>query len=136
MSLLIDRNDTKALKEFALTMSWAFPAVFSGLLPWLFDYAIHLWPFYITALMMSLYFAAPKLIYYPFRVWAVIGGVIGWVNTRLILGLSFYLLIAPIGIVMRALGKLQYRKKMPSYATSNYVKREAKSDKQSLEYPF
>ena len=136
MSLQIDRNNTKALKDFAITMSWAFPLVFSGLLPWLFDYGIHYWPFVISGILISLYFIAPSAIYYPFSVWAVIGGVLGWVNTRIILGLSFYTLIAPIGMVLRLFGKLQYRNKMPTNSSSNYTKCEAESDKKSLEYPF
>ena len=77
MSLQIDKTDTKALKDFAVTMSWAFPLVFSVLLPWLFSYSIHHWPFAISAILMTLYFVAPGAIYYPFRVWAVIGGRIG-----------------------------------------------------------
>lgn len=136
MSLQIDRNNTKALKDFAVTMSWAFPLVFSAFLPWLFNYTIHYWPFAISAVLMTLYFVAPAAIYYPFRVWAVIGGVLGWINTRIILGLSFYTLIAPIGMVLRLFGKLQYRNKMPTNSSSNYTKPEAKSNKQSLEYPF
>jgi len=136
MSLQIDKTDTKALKDFAVTMSWAFPLVFSALLPWLFSYSIHYWPFAISAILMTLYFVAPSAIYYPFRVWAVIGGVLGWINTRIILGLSFYILIAPIGILLRFIGKLQYRRKMPTNSSSNYRAPEAKSKKQSLEFPF
>ena len=136
MSLQIDKTDTKALKDFAVTMSWAFPLVFSVLLPWLFSYSIHYWPFAISAILMTLYFVAPGAIYYPFRVWAVIGGVLGWINTRIILGLSFYILIAPIGILLRFIGKLQYRRKMPTNSSSNYRAPEAKSKKQSLEFPF
>lgn len=65
-----------------------------------------------------------------------IAGILGWVNTRLILGLSYLILIMPLGIVLRLVGKLQYKSKMPTNVTSNYVKREAESDKKNLEYPF
>ena len=136
MTLTINKNDTNALKSFAVTMSWAFPAFFSLLLPWIFNYQYQVWPLYISAILMSLYVIKPSWLYGPFRVWMFIGGILGWINTRIILGLSFYILIAPLGIVLSALGKLQYKKRMPTNSSSNYVKPEAKSNKDSLEYPF
>lgn len=136
MTLVIDKKDTKALKSFALTMSWAFPAFFTLLLPWLFNYAIQIWPLYISLTLMTLFVVKPAWLYGPFRVWMFIGGILGWINTRIILGLSFYILIAPLGIVLSAFGKLQYKKKMPTNSSTSYVKPDAKSKKDSLEYPF
>ncbi len=36
--------------------------------------------------------------------WMKIGHVLGWINTRLILGLVFFLLVTPTGFVVRLLG--------------------------------
>ena len=136
MTMNIQPTDTQALKQFAVTMSWAFPAVFSGLLPWLFEFSIPLWPFIVSALLLSFWLFRPTLIYYPYRLWMLIGGVLGWINTRIILGLSFYILIAPIGLLLRLFGKLQYKSQLPTNTGSNYVQPEAKSIKQNLEHPF
>ena len=151
------------LKEFALTISWAFPLFFSVLLPWLFSYPWQLWPLAISLVLMSLYLMKPAWLWLPHRIWMTIAGAIGWFNTRVILGLCFYLLITPIGFTLRLFGKLQYQtktnqasatqtsigqsstskksiknsdKKSNKSAPSNYVKVEAKSDKKNLEYPF
>lgn len=132
----INKNDIVALKSFALTMSWAFPVVFSLLLPWLFSFHWQLWPLAISTVLMTLYFVKPSLIYYPFRVWMTIGGVLGWINTRIILGASFYILIAPIGLVLRVVGKLQYQVKKNKNQTSSYKKPDSGTDKKNLEYPF
>lgn len=134
--MTIDKSNIKALKSFALTMSWAFPVVFSLALPWLFSYAYQVWPLFISASLMLLYLFKPSWIYWPFKGWMFVAGIIGWVNTRIILGLSFYLLIAPIGMVLNLFGKLQYKKQMPKHQTSSYVKPDEKSKKESLEYPF
>ena len=56
MLILVSKNDTEELKAFARTMIWAFPAVFMGLLPWLFNGAIHWWPAVISAVLLVLYF--------------------------------------------------------------------------------
>jgi hypothetical protein len=35
----------------------------------------------------------------------IVGHVLGWINTRIILGAVFYLIVTPIGAVRRLLGK-------------------------------
>lgn len=132
----IDRQNTKELKRFALTMSWAFPALFSGLLPWLFDYQIQLWPLAVSLLLLALWLLKADWIYYPYKVWMTVAGAIGWVNTRLILGLCFYLLFMPIGRLMKWLGKLDYRDKPDANKQSNYRTCEVKRDSKDLENPF
>lgn len=132
----IERNDIKALKQFALTMSWAFPAVFSGLLPWLFNYPIHYWPFAVTVTLLLLWAVKADWIYYPYKVWMTIAGGIGWVNTRIILGLCFYLLFMPIGRLMKWLGKLDYQDNLDQNKQSNYRVNTVKPDSKDLENPF
>jgi hypothetical protein len=134
---LANRNDTRAMRSFALMMSIAFPVVFTLLLPWLFNHAVAYWPLAVSSVLMSLYAVYPKGIYYPYYVWMVIASVLGWFNTRLILGLVFYIVITPIGLFMKALGKLQYKKHVNKH--SNWVKQthtDARKDKKRLEEPF
>lgn len=140
MTALTSKNDKplpslQELKDFALVMSWAFPLFFSLLLPWLFGYAWQLWPLFVPAVLLTLLLLAPKTLRFPHKFWMTFAGVIGWINTRLILGICFYLLITPLGLFMSMLGKLQYRKKSLS-SGSNYVVVEAKSTKEDLENPF
>lgn len=132
----IDKNNTKELKQFALTMSWAFPFVFSGILPWLFSYSVQLWPFAVSVILLVLWLFKAQWIYYPYKAWMAITGVIGWVNTRIILGLCFYLLFMPIGRLMKLLGKLDYQDKLTDDKQSNYRINTIKSDRKDLENPF
>lgn len=130
----LTKQDTKQLKQFALTMMWAFPLFFSLILPWLFSYHYQLWPLVVSAVLGLGYLLWPSGLFYPYKGWMSIAGVIGWINTRIILGVCFYLMLFPLGIVLKLFGKLQYKNKPKG--TSNYRQPEAKSDKQSLEYPF
>lgn len=57
-------------------------------------------------------------------VWMTIAFVLGWVNTRLLLGLFFYLIITPIGVIMRAFGKDFLQEKIARSATTYWIKRE------------
>jgi len=60
----------------------------------------------------------PPVLYWPFRGWMFIGHILGAVNTRVILGIIFFLLFTPIGVLMRL---FRYdpmaRRKKPSLTT-------------------
>jgi Saxitoxin biosynthesis operon protein SxtJ len=47
----------------------------------------------------------PKSLVWIYRGWMALGHVLGWINTRIILGVIFYFIVTPIGIVRRWLGK-------------------------------
>ena len=47
----------------------------------------------------------PRILAPLYRVWMVFGHALGWLNARLILGIVFFLLVTPIGLVMRLAGK-------------------------------
>ncbi len=77
-------------------------------------------------------FAASSLLCWPvlkpvYIAWIKIAGVIGWFNTRLIFIIFFYLLLAPIGILLRIFHKdlleLAIDKKRESY----WIKKEKKN---------
>jgi len=124
----------KELKEFGLLMTWAFPLFIGVIAPWILGLGIQWWTLWVSGCFVSLSFLAPNLIYIPYKVWMFIGGIVGFINTRLILGATFYLLIFPIGLILRTVNKLQFKKQNPS--PSNYVKRTDKLTKEQLEKPF
>ena len=47
----------------------------------------------------------PKSLKWVYKGWMALGHVLGWINTRIILGFIFYFVVTPIGIVRRWLGK-------------------------------
>lgn len=57
-----------------------------------------------------------------------IARAIGWFNTRLLLGIMFYLIFAPLGLVMRVLGKDPLEKGMNEGLESYWIKREMTTD--------
>lgn len=136
MIKLVCKNDIQELKSFARTMIWAFPLVFMGLLPWLFNHSIHWWPAVVSLALLLLHLVYPHGIYYPYRLWMAIASVLGWINTRIVLGFAFYGLIFPIGLLMRSLGKLQYQDKVSPEQSSFYIQRNTQLNKDNLKDPF
>jgi len=124
----------KQLKEFGLLMAWAFPLFIGIIAPWILGKGLQWWTLWVSLFFISFAFLAPKVIYLPYKAWMFIGGIVGFINTRIILGLTFYLLIFPIGLILRVLNKLQFKKQ--NNGCSNYVKRTDKLTKEQLENPF
>lgn len=132
---LATATDHKALRSFAYSLSWAFPLVFGLLLPWVFSYQWQLWPLLVSCTLLLLALLQPGWLYYPYRAWMALGMALGWVNSKIILTLLFYLLLTPLGLVLRLLGKLQYQRKLKPDQTSYWHKSQP-SDKSQLEKPF
>jgi hypothetical protein len=64
----------------------------------------------VWALALALALVVPALVLprsltYVFRIWMAAGEVLGWINTRVILGLIFYGLVTPMGLIMRRFGR-------------------------------
>jgi hypothetical protein len=50
--------------------------------------------------------------------------LLAWVNTRLILGLFFYLVLTPVGVILRLMGKDLLDEKIDRSASSYWIKRD------------
>jgi len=126
--------NTTALKSFGLLMTWAFPLFIGIIAPWLIDLPPQWWTLWVSVFFISLALVTPKLLYWPHKIWMFVAGIIGFINTRLLLGATFYLLIFPIGLVLKLTNKLQFKK--TNQQQSNYVVRRDKITKTQLEQPF
>jgi hypothetical protein len=105
------------LRTFGLVVGIAF-AVLGGLLLW--RRKDH--PRYLLALSGAfLFFAlcAPQLLGPVRKVWMTLAAALGWVTTRVILSLLFYLVITPVGFAAKLAGKrfldLEFERDAHSY---------------------
>ena len=62
-----------------------------------------------------------------YKAWMALGTVMGWINTRIILGAVFYLVVTPIGVLRRLFGKDPMGKKLKSDVDSYRVLRKPRS---------
>ena len=91
----------KQLREFGLILGLAIPIFIGWLLPIINGHIIRYWTLWIgiSALLISV--LKPKLLFYPYKGWMALGYILGWINSRLILGLVFIFLLQPIALIMR-----------------------------------
>jgi len=97
------KSDKKELRKFGITMFVAL-----GLLGGLFFWRGR--DYYTCFLILSAVFlflgiAAPILLWPVHKVWMTLAVVMGWVMTRVIMTILFYLIVTPLGLIARLSGK-------------------------------
>jgi hypothetical protein len=65
----------------------------------------HWWALVVAVCLLVPAVVFPRGLVRVYRGWMALGHVVGWVNTRIILGMIFYFIVTPIGIIRRWLGK-------------------------------
>ena len=74
---------------------------------------------YIAGSFISLGFLIPIILKPIYLVWMIFAVILGWFMTRVILNLLFYIIITPIGLFLRIIGKdlldLKEKKNKKSY---------------------
>ena len=104
----------KKLREFGLIFGAILVLLFGVLLPWIFGSNFPLWPWWILGVTGSMALIYPQSLRLLFNAWMLFGMVMGWINTRVILGVIFYCVIMPYGLTIRLLGKDLLSKKLDS----------------------
>jgi hypothetical protein len=97
------RSGRRDLRRFGITMCIAL-AVLAALLFWR-GKGIYLYLGLLSPVFLILGLAAPVVLRPVHRAWMSLAYVLGWVMTRVILSLLFFLGVTPVGLLGRLLGK-------------------------------
>jgi saxitoxin biosynthesis operon SxtJ-like protein len=96
-----------------------------GVLPWVFRGApLRTWALVLGGLLAGFAVVWPAALHYPYRGWMALGHALGWINSRILLSLVFYLVVTPMGFVMRLFGRDPMNRKLDRDATSYRIPRE------------
>ncbi len=108
-------NLTKTeLRKFGLILSGGIVVFFGLLFPFLGDRGIQLtsWPWILAAILVAISLIAPGTLGPLSRAWLFIGHVLGYINTRIILGIIFILIFTPTAFLFKLLGKDPMRRSL------------------------
>ena len=98
----LDRSP-RALRRFGLMVGAVF-LLLGGLLVWRHRAAG--WPFVSIGTALILTGAlAPAALKWIYAVWMMLAVMLGWVVTRVLLTIVFFLVVTPVGLLQRAFGK-------------------------------
>lgn len=97
-------TERKKLRTFGLTVGGIFAAI--GLWPMVVrGQDPRLWSLVLAGALLVPALLMPLSLKLPYRGWMALGQALGWINTKIILGLVFYGLFMPMGLIIRVFGR-------------------------------
>ena len=92
------------MRSFGFIVATGFAVI--GLWPWVFrGHNVRVWSLILSVLLSIPAVVWPAALRYPFRVWMLVGHCLGWINTRIILSVLYFVMFTPVSLVMRLLGR-------------------------------
>lgn len=136
----MDRTDKspvakRELRRFGMVTGAMVTLPFGLLLPWWSGGPIPIWPFAVGGGLWIAAVILPAALS-PVRAgWVALGNMLGWVNTRVLLGLIFYVIILPSGLALRLMGKDPMARGFDAHAATYRVLRKAPG-RNHMERPY
>lgn len=135
MAKLEQKLSKSDLRKFGLIFSIVVAGLFGLLLPLLFSKGMPQWPWYIAAIITGCALLLPQTLIIIYKPWMIFGAAAGWINTRIILMILFYVIFTPIGLLMRLFGKDPMTRAFDEECES-YRVTHAAQDKNHMETPY
>ena len=96
--------EKKQLREFGFLIGFGFPILIGWIIPAVGGHAFRGWTLWIAIPFLITGILKPRLLFYPYKGWMALGLALGWINSRIILGLVFLLVLQPIALIMKFVG--------------------------------
>ena len=125
----------KELRSFGLIMGIFIAGFFGLLFPWLWNLKFVPWPWIAGGLFAIWALIAPTTLTPVFYSWMTVGGILGWINTRIILAVVFYFVFFPLGRFMRLFGWDPLRRARKNNVISYRIQSKP-ADRKQMEKPF
>lgn len=109
-------------RSFGLVFAVVF--ILIALFPLLQGQAMRLWALGVSGALLVVAFLLPTLLTYPNHLWLRFGLLLNAIVSPVAMGVLFFLVITPTGLVMRWFGHDPLRLKFDTTASSYWIKRE------------
>jgi Saxitoxin biosynthesis operon protein SxtJ len=111
----------RQLRDFGLLVGGIFGVI--GLWPLLWRaQSPRLWALTLAVVLILPALVAPRILAPAYRAWMKLAEVLAWVNTRIVLGVVFYGVVTPIGLLMRLTGRDPMRRRLDQASESYRVR--------------
>ena len=82
------------------------------IIPFLFGHSFRLWTLNVSFTSLFLAFVKPSILLYPYKIWMMLGHILGKINSYVILGIVFVIVLQPIAFIMKLFGYDPLREKL------------------------
>ena len=111
----------KELRKFGVVIFICLGIIGSFLLGDKANFAFGLWGVGLASFAIGL--SRPQVLGLPYRMWMKLALVMGFITNHIILAGMFYLVVTPIGILMRVLGRNTVQAKIDKNIRSYWIKK-------------
>lgn len=126
----------RELRSFGLTVAAALPIFFGLLLPFLRGRHYPDWPWLVAIPLAVVAFLSPQLLRVAHVPWMKLGEILGFINTRLILGIVYLVVVIPVGLVRGWFGSDPLTRKWDKSSKTYRVTRESAGAPEHMERPY
>ena len=107
-------SSNKKLREFGYLIGIGFPLMIGWIIPFIAGHTFKVWTAWIGIPILLIGILFPSKLNILYKGWMSLGHVLGWINSKIILGLVFILILQPIALFMRLFGydPMRIRKKI------------------------
>ena len=99
-----EKIEDKKLREFGFLIGFGVPLIIGLIIPLVFGHEFREWTLKFSLPFIFLGILKPSLLYYPYKLWMSIGHFLGWINSRIIFGLTFIIILIPLSVILKTLG--------------------------------
>ena len=85
---------------------------------------IRIWAIFIAILFLLISYFKPDVLYPLNKIWFKFGLLLGSIVSPIVMGIVFFIIVTPIGLIMRIIGKDLLNKKINNSVKSYWIKRE------------
>ena len=112
-------GNIKEYKKFGITMGIFFLLI-SIFLYWK-EYSSLIYFLSIAGVFLAAALIIPKLLKYPYNIWMGFAAIMGYIMSRVILSLLFFLMFTPVGLITRLIRKDLLKEKWDKNAKSYWI---------------
>ena len=123
-----DSISNKQLSEFGFLIGLGFPILIGWIIPSISGHQFRTWTLWIAIPSLMIGILNPGLLFYPYKGWMKLGHILGWINSRIILGLIFLIVLQPIAFIMKLFNYDPLRRKKGNQESYRELKKDQKID--------
>jgi hypothetical protein len=131
----IPELDRKGLRDFGLMTGAIVAVLFGAFFPWVLERAYPIWPWVVLGVLGGWALVAPDSLRPVYHGWMKVGLILSKVTTPIVMGVIFFVIIVPVGLVMRVMKRDLLRRTFEPDTASYRIKSE-QPPQNNLERPF
>lgn len=132
----IPELDAAGLRKFGLTTAAIFVFIFGFALPWLFNHSNPVWPWVVASILSAWAIIWPASLALVYKGWMRVGMILGFINTRIVLFILFYMIFFPIALIIKLVGWDPLKLSRKPTSESSFRVKSTKRDHKHFERPY